>query len=127
MAKKEFHYHGKTLEELQHMGLKELIELLPARFRRSLTRGLSHRQKKLLERVEAGRPKLRTHARDMVVLPVMVGKVISVYNGKDFVQVNVQPEMIGHALGEFAESRKRVTHNAPGIGATKSSAAATAR
>ncbi len=128
MAKKEFHYRGRTLEELQRMGIKELIDLLPSRSRRSLKRGLSHRQKKLLGRIEAGNPKLRTHARDMVVLPVMVGKTISVHNGKEFVNINIQPEMIGHMLGEFAESRKRVTHNAPGIGATKSSAgAATAR
>lgn len=127
MAKKEFHYRGKTLEELQQMGLKELIELLPTRSRRSLKRGLSHRQKKLLGRVEAGKPKLRTHSRDMVVLPVMVGKTIAIYNGKDFVQINIQPEMIGHMLGEFADSRKRVSHNSPGVGATKSSTAATAR
>ncbi len=127
MAKKEFHYRGKTLEELQQMGLKELIEFLPTRSRRSLKRGLSHRQKKLLERVEAGKPKLRTHSRDMVILPVMVGKTIAIYNGKEFVQISIQPEMIGHMLGEFADSRKRVAHNSPGVGATKSSAAATAR
>lgn len=128
MAKKEFHYKGKTLEELQQMGLKEFIDLLPARLRRSLKRGLSHRQKKLMERVEAGSQKLRTHARDLAILPAMVGKTVSVYNGKEFVNVHIQPEMIGHVFGEFAESRKRVAHNAPGIGATKSSAgAATAR
>lgn len=128
MAKKEFHYRGKTLDELQRMGLKELIDLLPSRSRRSLKRGLSHRQKKLLGSIEAGSPKLRTHARDMVVLPVMVGKTIAIHNGKEFINVNIQSEMIGHVLGEFAETRKRVAHNAPGIGATKSSAgAATAR
>jgi len=35
----------------------------------------------------------------------------------------IEPEMIGHYLGEFAGTRKGVSHSAPGIGATRSSAA----
>ena len=52
----------------------------------------------------------------------MVGKIIMVYDGKTFQPVGIIGEMIGHRLGEYALTRKKVQHNAPGIGATKSSA-----
>jgi small subunit ribosomal protein S19 len=64
---------------------------------------------------------IRTHARDMVILPEMVGTTIAVHNGKEFVPVEIVPEMIGHRLGEFAITNKRVVHGRPGVGATKSS------
>lgn len=57
----------------------------------------------------------------MPVLPEMIGLVFSIYNGKEFVDVEVGPEMIGHFLGEFALTRKPVKHSAPGVGATRSS------
>ena len=47
---------------------------------------------------------------------------MKVHNGKEFVIVNITPEMIGHYIGEFALTRKKVAHHAPGIGATRSSA-----
>lgn len=125
---KKFEYRGHPLEELQSMSLEEFGKLLPSRERRSLLRGLPPRQKKLLKRVRRARAEgkqekafLRTHCRDMVVLPEMVGLKFGVYNGKEFVRVEVRPEMIGHRLGEFARTRGKVTHSTPGIGATKSS------
>lgn len=127
MAKKEFSYRGKTLEELRAMGLSELIELFPARSRRTLKRGIPHRQKKLMENIEKNKGKLRTHAREMIILPAMVEKTIGIYNGKEFVNITIKPEMIGHALGEFADTRKRIAHSSPGVGATKSSSATSAR
>ena len=65
--------------------------------------------------------KIRTHIRSMVVLPEFVGKIISIHNGKEFVDVEIAPEMIGHFLGEFALTRRRVAHTGPGVGATRSS------
>lgn len=65
---------------------------------------------------------VRTHCRDMVILPEMIDLTIAVHNGKDFVRVKIIPQMIGHVLGEFATTNKRVNHGSPGIGATKSSA-----
>ena len=53
----------------------------------------------------------------------MIGQTIKVHNGKEFMIVSITEEMIGHCLGEFAFTRRRVEHSAPGIGATKSSAA----
>jgi len=124
-----FKYRGYTLEELKKMNMDQFIQLLPARARRSLKRGLPPRQKKLLERLrrayrakKRGKDLLtRTHVRDMIIFPEMVGLKIGVYNGKEFVIVEIKPDMISHYLGEFSLTRKRVQHGSPGIGATRSS------
>jgi len=123
----EFSYRGHTLEELQEMDVEEVAELLPARQRRSITRGLSVEKQKLLEEArEAGEEEtandpIRTHLRDMPVLPKMVGLTFAVYTGQSFERVNVEPEMLGHYLGEFQLTRTSVEHGQAGIGATRSS------
>ncbi|MFO8016418.1 MAG: 30S ribosomal protein S19 [Candidatus Woesearchaeota archaeon] len=126
MAKKEFAYKGRTLEELQAMSLNDFMALLPSRQRRSLKRGFTEKQKKLLEKLQK-KDNIKTHCRDIVILPAMVGKNVKVYNGKEFVLVNIQPYMVGHYLGEFALSRKIVKHSSPGVGATRSSASVSVR
>lgn len=120
MVKKEFRYKGKTLEELQAMSFKELAAILPARQRRSLSRGLTDQKKKLVSQVGKKDSK-KTHLRSMIVMPSMVGKTVRIHNGKEYAPVIIQEEMIGHFLGEYSFTRKRTKHNAPGVGATKSS------
>lgn len=122
MARKEFSYRGKTIEELRKMGLKEFAQLLPSRQRRTLRNGLSEEHKKLLADITTGRDP-KTHCRNMIVIPAIVGKSVKVYSGKEFVPVSITSEMLGRYLGEFVLTRKKVSHHAPGIGATKSSAA----
>ncbi|ADC65299.1 ribosomal protein S19 [Ferroglobus placidus DSM 10642] len=117
---REFRYRGYTLEELQKMTLEQIAELLPARERRKLKRGLTEQEEKLLKKLRK-KGDARTHCRDMVILPEMVGKVVYVHNGKEFVRVEIKPEMIGHRLGEFAQTRKFEKHSGPGVGATRSS------
>ena len=129
MSKKAFTYRGHTLDELQKMSMDEIIRLLPARQRRSLLRGLPPRQKKLLENIRKARRAvkkgkkvlIRTHNRDMIVLPEMIGFDLGIYNGITFIEVTIRPEMIGMYLGELAPTNKRVNHGNPGVGATKSS------
>lgn len=122
MVKKEFSYRGKTLDELKDLGMNDFAELLPARQRRCIKRGFSDQQKVLLNNIKKGAKGIKTHCRNMIILPVMVGTTLRVYNGKEFVIVNIEDEMLGHYLGEFALTRKRIEHSAPGIGATRSSA-----
>lgn len=126
---KKFMYRGKTLKELLEMPMDELVKLLPSRARRSLMRGFTPQQRRLLEKIIEARQKLvseckevtiKTHVRDLVVLPVMVGLKIAVYNGKEFTSVRITPEMIGHYLGEFAPTTKQVKHGEPGLKATRS-------
>ena len=123
IKKKEFIFQGLNLQELQKLTFDELMPLLPARVRRTLKRGLTARQEKLINDIEHAGPDIpiRTHCRNMVILPKFVGHIINIHNGKEFQRVNVQPEMIGHYLGEFALTRQRVKHTGPGVGATKSS------
>jgi small subunit ribosomal protein S19 len=120
MVKKEFTYRGKTIVELQKMELSEFMNLLPSRERRSLRRGFTEQEKIFLNEIKK-KDNVKTHCRDLVVIPALVGKKVRVYTGKEFVQIMIDNDMIGHRLGEFALTRKGVTHSAPGIGATKSS------
>jgi len=115
-------YKGKTLDELKKMSLEEFSKLLTSRKRRSLLRGLTDRQKRLLEDIKKDPNKFhRTHERDMVILPEMVGIKLGVYNGKEYKPLEINFEMIGHRLGEFVLTRGRVMHSAPGAGATRGS------
>lgn len=123
---REFRYRGYTFDQLKSMSTESLLQLLPSRARRSLNRGVSEEKRKLLEDVRATisgqySGQIRTHARDMIILPIMVGLTIYVHNGKEFVPVEIKPEMIGRYLGEFVITNKKVVHGTPGIGASRSS------
>jgi small subunit ribosomal protein S19 len=126
---KKFTYRGYTIDELRSMSMDEFIRLLPSRQLRSLQRGLTREQRILLENIRRSRKDqakeqktvVKTHARDMVILPEMVEATILVHNGKEFIAVDVVPEMIGHYLGELAITNKQVKHGSPGIGASRSS------
>src|SRR3989338_5189092 len=111
MARKEFTYRGKTLEELKKLSINELASLLPARQRRTLKRDFTEQQKILLKKIRKNESNIKTHCRDMVILPEMVGKTIKVYSGKEFIPVVIVDEMIGHCLGEFILTRKKVAHS----------------
>jgi small subunit ribosomal protein S19 len=129
MAKKEFTYRGYPMKELEKMAIDKFITLLPSRKRRTLKRDFPERQKKLMTRIKEAKKALKdgkemivkTHSRDMIILPEMVGLKIGVHQGNGFKTITILPEMIGHYLGEFALTRRQVRHSAPGVGATKSS------
>lgn len=124
MAKK-FLFHGLELEQLQQMSTEEFLKMIPANSRRAMTR-MGFQVKKFLEqfrkRRKANSPKpVRTHVRQMVILPEMVGSRIQVHAGNVFTDVTILPEMLGHRLGEYAHTAKLVKHSGPGIGATRGS------
>lgn len=118
--KEEFLYRGRKVADLAKMSTEELAGLLPARQRRSIKRGLVKENKNLLTSLK-NKDSVRTHIRNMIIFPDMVGKNLEIYNGKSFEKVEVMPEMIGHFFGEFALTRGRVQHGAAGVGATRSS------
>ena len=114
------------MDDLQNMSLEKLFELLPSRARRSLTRGITDNKRKLLEETKlakSGKLKtpIKTHLRDVIILPSMNGATVHVFAGKEFKPVEIKPEMVGRYLGEFALTNKRVIHGAPGVGASRSS------
>lgn len=114
MALKIFKFKGKTIEELKALSIDEFMMLLPARQRRSYKRGFSDEKKKLIAKVQK-KNTVKTHLRDMIILPVMVGKTIQVHTGKSFEAIIIQEEMLGHFLGEFALTRKRASHTSVGV------------
>ena len=123
---KEFSYRGIPKEELDNMSLEKLFQLFNARQRRSLTRGITDGKRKLIEEIKAAKAgkiknPIKTHVRDLIVLPYMVDVTVNVFSGKEFVPVTIKTEMIGHYLGEYVITNRRVSHGAPGVGASRSS------
>ena len=119
--KEEFTYHGFNAEALKAMTIEELLPVMPSRARRKVLRGWTISEDKLQIDLRKGESRIKTHVRDMIILPEMIGREIEIYNGKDFVKVEIQPEAVFHYLGEFALTRRRVAHGSAGIGATRSS------
>lgn len=103
-------YKGKSLEELQAMSQEEVLALLPSSIRRKISRGFTEEEQKVIAQFEAGKNNVKTHCRDLVVLPEMVGKKVQIYTGKEFIQVELGIGMIGCKFGELAPTRKKVTH-----------------
>lgn len=124
---REWMWRGKTMDELESMSLGDFADLLPSNPRRHIIRGFSDGERKLLRKIrrvseeEKSEARIRTHAREMVILPEMVGLTINVHNGVDFEPVEIEKEMIGRRLGEFVPTNKIVKHGMPGVGATRSS------
>jgi small subunit ribosomal protein S19 len=121
-------WKGRTEEDVLKMDMQEFLTLIPTRQRRSLNRA-NHtpEHKKLLRRLAAGEKNIKTHCRNVVITPNMIGQMIKVYNGKEYMLVAVTLEMLGHYLGEFSHSRRLVSHGSAGVGATRSSKTVSAK
>lgn len=125
VSKKELLYRGQTLESLKSIDVRESAKFLKSRPRRSVLRNFDtiERFVKRCEVKVARNKKIKTHLRDIVIVPRLVGLTIGIHNGKNFQDVPITIEMIGHRLGEFSLTRTKVNHGSAGIGATKSSRA----
>lgn len=120
MAK--FTYKGKSEEDIEKLSIDEFSQLITSRVRRTLKRGLPASHKKLLEDIRKNPQQFhKTHCRDMVIIPELLGIKLGVYNGKEFIVLEIKDYMLGHRLGEFAMTRRQIKHSSPGFGATKSS------
>ncbi len=123
---KKFTFHGLSTEETESLTGEKLFDLLSSRARRSLKRGINDQKRKLIGEIKmkkAGKlnADIKTHLRDLIILPYMTGVSVNVFSGKEFVPIVITTEMIGHYLGEYVITNKRVSHGAPGVGASRSS------
>jgi len=123
---KAFTYRGLSQKELEELPLDKMLKLFPSRARRSLTRGINDGKRKLIGEIKAAKEgklktPINTHLRDVLILPAMVGVTLNVYSGKEFKPVTITTEMVSHYLGEYVITNKRVSHGAPGVGASRSS------
>lgn len=112
VKKKEFKYRGKTIEELQALDVREFAEYLPARKRRTVLRNFQAHEDFItnVKSKNQKRKPTKTHIRDLVVVPALVGMKIQIYNGNKFVPIEISGEMLGCKLGEFAPTRARIVH-----------------
>ena len=123
ITKKQFIYRGKLIDELKELEVREFAKYLPSRQKRSVLRNFQIIEdfiKRAKEKIEKGK-KIRTHQRDIIIVPQMVGMNIQVHNGRNFNPVLIESEMLGHRLGEMSATRSKVAHSKAGIGATKGS------
>jgi small subunit ribosomal protein S19 len=122
---KEITFRGKTIEELKKMDTREFAKYVKSRTRRAILRQSTHLDSFVTkcETLKAKNKQIRTHLRDIIITPKMIDYTINIHMGKQFLPIQIIPEMLGHRLGEFALTRQKVKHGAAGIGATKSSMA----
>ena len=67
--------------------------------------------KKVMNAIKTGERKpIKTWARACTITPEIVGMTFSVHNGKDFLPVYVDENMVGHKMGEFSPTRKFISH-----------------
>lgn len=111
---KIFKYRGKTIEELKALSIEDLAKIFPSDVRRKLTRGFTTQEQIFLKNIDAGVKNLKTHCRDMIVLPQMIGLKIGIYSGKEFVIVTIVDAMVGMRFGELVPTRKIATHTGGG-------------
>ncbi|MCK5624659.1 ribosomal protein S19 family protein [Candidatus Pacearchaeota archaeon] len=121
IKKKEFKYKGMSIEELKKLDVREFAKYLRSRQRRTVLRQFQKIEDFINRSKEKERKdkRIKTHQRDLVIVPQMVGMKISIHNGNTFVLVDVTGEMLGHKFGEFAPTRNRVKHSSAGVGGTK--------
>ncbi|MGI0071005.1 MAG: 30S ribosomal protein S19 [Thermoplasmata archaeon] len=121
--KREFTFRGLTLPQLQALSLEEFAKVASSRARRSIRRGFNAETTAFFERLSSAPSGkvVRTHCRDALVLPGHVGRHVAIHNGKEFKEIEVRPEMVGHYYGEFSLTRRFEKHSGPGVGATRSS------
>ena len=119
---RRFVFKGREIEEVRRMSLDEFVKLLPSNYRRTLKR-MSYKFKRFLELMRKTDAKkiIKTHLRDMVVIPEMLDRRFQVYNGKERVDVMITPQTLGKRLGELSITTKMVKHSGPGVGATRGS------
>jgi small subunit ribosomal protein S19 len=122
---REFFYRGLGIEELKKLDVREFAKHAKSRTRRAILRQSSQIEKFIAkcQKLKAKNKPIRTHLRDMIVVPQLIDYTILIHMGKQFVPIGIIPEMLGHRLGEFALTRQKVKHGVAGIGATKSSMA----
>merc|ERR1711964_44377 len=102
---KKYSYRGVELDSLLDLSNEQFVDLVHCRARRRFNRGLTRKP-----------ATVKTHLRDMIIVPEMIGSVVGIYNGKVFNAVEIKPEMTGFYLGEFSITYKPVGHGRPGLG-----------
>lgn len=114
VKKKEQLFKGKTLDQLKTLDVREFAKILPSNRKRNILRNFQNHEnflKSVREKFSKGKKSIRTHKRDLVILPELVGTKLQIYNGKEFIPVEITFDMIGHKSGEFSLTRSKTKHS----------------
>jgi len=123
IKRKEFAFKGKSLEDLKKLSIREFAPYIKSRERRTLLRQFQEIEQFIAranKKISKNKP-VKTHLRNIIVVPELVGMKVQVYNGKKYIPFDITEEMLGHRFGEFTPTRERVKHSSAGVGATKGS------
>merc|ERR1711948_218095 len=121
---RKYTFRGLELDDLLKLPTDALYDLFRSRIRRKLNRskGFKGKYLKLLTKLRNSKknlqpgekpPMVKTHLRNCVVTPEMIGSIVGVYTGKEYKPVEVKFDMIGKYLGEFAMTYNPTLHNRP--------------
>merc|ERR550537_1353310 len=127
---RKYSFRGLELDELLKLNQESLFQLFRARIRRKLNRskGFKGKYQKLLEKLRNSKknlqpgekpPMIKTHLRNCIVVPEMIGSIVGVYTGKEYKPVEVKFDMIGKYLGEFAMTYNPNLHGKTSKGGKK--------
>ncbi len=121
VTKKQIKFRGKTIEELKNLSVREFAKYVKSNERRSILRQFQELEEfiNLAKRKLSKGKKVRTHKRSLVIVPEMVGMKVQIYNGQNFIPLEITGEMLGHRFGEFALTRAKIKHGKAGVGSTK--------
>ena len=120
-TKKQFTFRGKSIEQLKELDVREFAKHVKSRTRRAVLRQfqtIENFVSRAKKKAEKNKP-IKTHQRRMIIVPQMIGMKIQIYNGHEFIPVEITGQMLGHRFGEFSATRGKVKHGAAGIGSTK--------
>merc|ERR1719163_1292503 len=124
---RKYSYRGIDLEKLLDLSNQDLMELFRSRQRRKFSRGIKRNYVTVLKKLRKAKREtaygekpeaVKTHLRNMVIVPEMIGSVVGVYNGKQYISCEVKPDMVGYYLAEFSITYKPIKHGRAGMGAT---------
>ena len=121
VTKKQITFRGKTIEELKTLSVREFAKYVKSNERRSILRQFQELEEfiNLAKRKLSKGKKVKTHKRSLVIVPEMVGMKVQIYNGQNFIPLEITGEMLGHRFGEFALTRAKIKHGKAGVGSTK--------
>ena len=114
IKKKELTFKGKHVEELKALDVREFAKLLRSRQRRTVLRNFQEHEnfvKRANKMLSKGKKSIKTHKRNLVIVPELIGIKLQVYNGREFIPFEVTIEMLGHKFGEFAQTRVKARYS----------------
>merc|ERR1712146_356863 len=121
---RRYTFRGLELDDLLKLDQGSMFQLFRSRIRRKLNRskGFKGKYQKLAEKLRKSKlnlqpgekpPMVKTHLRNCVITPDMIGAIVGVYTGKEYKPTEIKFDMVGTYMGEYAMTYNPTLHNRP--------------